>query len=105
VVETYALLLASLLLLYGALNDLYGCQMVFVSGVLLLQLDRPGARLLLRSSPSFRPWPAGIGAASLAPGSLAIISASYMEYELGQPIGSGLASRRSRPPSVRFLVG
>jgi hypothetical protein len=58
VVETYALLLASLLLLYGALNDLYGCQMVFVSGVLLLQLDRPGARFLLRSSPSFRPWPA-----------------------------------------------
>jgi hypothetical protein len=47
----------------------------------------------------------GIGAAFLAPGSLAIISASYMEYELGQPIGSGLASRRSRPPSVRFLVG
>jgi hypothetical protein len=34
----------------------------------------------------------GIGAAFLAPGSLAIISASYTEYELGQPVGPGLAS-------------
>ena len=34
-VETYALLLASLLLLGGALGDLYGRRKVFVSGVLL----------------------------------------------------------------------
>jgi len=38
VVESYALLLASLLLLGGSLGDLYGSRKIFLSGVLLFAI-------------------------------------------------------------------
>ena len=89
VVEAYALLLASLLLLGGALGDLYGRRKVFVSGVLLFAAGSAWCGF----APSivsliFARGLQGIGAAFLVPGSLAIISASYAENELGQTIGT-----------------
>jgi EmrB/QacA subfamily drug resistance transporter len=89
VVESYALLLASLLLLGGSLGDLYGRRRVFLSGVLLFAIGSTwcglapsiGALIVARGLQ-------GIGAAFLVPGSLAIISASYTEDERGRAIGT-----------------
>src|SRR3984957_8434133 len=89
VVESYALLLASLLLLGGSLGDLYGRRKVFVGGVLLFAagsawcgLAPSIASLILARGVQ------GVGAAFLVPGSLAIISASYSENERGRAIGT-----------------
>jgi len=89
VVESYALLLASLLLLGGSLGDLYGRRKVFVCGVLLFAT----ASAWCGFAPSITSLILarglqGVGAALLVPGSLAIISASYSESERGRAIGT-----------------
>jgi len=89
VVESYALLLASLLLLSGSLGDLYGRRKIFLGGVLLFTL----ASIWCGLSPTigslvFARAVQGIGAAFLIPGSLAIISASFSETERGRAIGT-----------------
>ncbi len=89
VVESYALLLASLLLLGGSLGDLFGRRKIFALGVLLFAAASAwcgfapsiGSLILARGVQ-------GIGAALLVPGSLAIISASYSEKERGRAIGT-----------------
>ena len=89
VVEAYALLLASLLLLGGSLGDLYGRRKIFASGVVLFAAASAwcgfapsiGSLIVARGLQ-------GIGAALLVPGSLAIISASYAESERGRAIGT-----------------
>jgi EmrB/QacA subfamily drug resistance transporter len=89
VVEAYALLLASLLLLGGSLGDLYGRRRIFASGVVLFAAASAwcgfapsiGSLIVARGLQ-------GIGAALLVPGSLAIISASYAESERGRAIGT-----------------
>ncbi len=89
VVESYALLLASLLLLGGSLGDLYGRRRIFLSGVLLFAIGSSwcgSPPQSLRSS--LARGVEGIGAALLVPGSLAIISASYTEDERGRAIGT-----------------
>lgn len=89
VVESYALLLASLLLVGGSLGDLYGRRKVFVWGVVLFALASGGCGV----SPSinwliFARAVQGIGAALLIPGSLAVISASFPGTERGRAIGT-----------------
>lgn len=89
VVEFYALMLASLLLLGGSLGDLYGRRRVFLFGVLLFAIGSFWCGL----APSVASLIAargiqGIGAAFLVPGSLAIISASYTESARGRAIGT-----------------
>ena len=89
VVEAYALLLASLLLLGGSLGDLYGRRKVFLYGVLLFAIGSSWCGL----APSITSLVVargvqGMGAALLVPGSLAIISASYAESERGRAIGT-----------------
>src|SRR5579872_5925910 len=74
VVESYALFLAALLLIGGALGDLYGRRKVFAAGVALFS----AASALCGCSPNIR-WliiargVQGIGGALLVPGSLALI--------------------------------
>src|SRR5580692_10900485 len=82
VVESYALLLASLLLLGGSLGDLYGRRKVFLCGVGLFAVGSSWCGL----APSITALIVarglqGIGAALLIPGSLAIISAYYPDDE------------------------
>ena len=89
VVESYALLLASLLLLGGSLGDLYGRRKIFLFGVLLFAVGSSWCGL----APSITSLIVarglqGIGAAFLVPGSLAIISASYPDDERGRAIGT-----------------
>jgi len=89
VVESYALLLASLLLLGGSLGDLYGRRKIFLSGVLLFAAGSLWCGLASSiTSLVLARGVEGIGAALLVPGSLAIISASYIEDERGRAIGT-----------------
>jgi EmrB/QacA subfamily drug resistance transporter len=89
VVESYALFLAALLLIGGALGDLYGRRKVFVVGVVLFS----AASALCGGAPDIR-WliiargVQGIGGALLVPGSLALISANFSEDDRGRAIGT-----------------
>jgi EmrB/QacA subfamily drug resistance transporter len=89
VVEAYALLLASLVLVGGALGDRLGRRAVFSAGVVMFALASaacgaaPGIRLLIAARAV-----QGVGAALLVPGSLALISASYPTETRGAAIGT-----------------
>ena len=80
VVESYALLLSSLLLLGGSLGDLYGRAKIFMMGVLLFAVG--SALCGLAPSISFLIAARGVqgaGAALLVPGSLALLSVSFSD--------------------------
>jgi MFS family permease len=89
VVEAYALLLASLLLLGGSLGDLYGRRKIFLYGVALFAIASSWCGLAPSiDSLIIARGVQGIGAALLVPGSLAIISATYSEDQRGRAIGT-----------------
>ena len=89
VVESYALMLAALLLVGGSLGDMLGRRKVYVCGIAVFAAASAGcgaARSIdmliwLRSIQ-------GIGAALLVPGGLALITASFPEETRGQAIGT-----------------
>ncbi len=89
VMESYALFLASLLLVGGALGDRFGRRRVFTLGVALFVVaslacawsNSIGLLIVSRAVQ-------GIGAALLVPGSLALISAAYPQSERGAAIGT-----------------
>ncbi len=89
VVEGYALLLAALILVGGALGDRYGRRASFAAGVALFALASaacglaPGIAWLIAARVA-----QGAGAALLVPGSLAILSASFPPAERGRAIGT-----------------
>lgn len=93
IVEAYALLLASLVLVGGALGDRLGRRRVFLAGVVLFAAASAGCGLaptigllvLARGAQ-------GVGAALLVPGSLALISAAYPEETRGAAIGTWSAT-------------
>ena len=89
VVESYALMLAALLLVGGSLGDIFGRRKVYVSGVVVFAaasawcgLARDIDMLIWARSVQ------GIGAALLVPGSLSLITASFPEETRGQAIGT-----------------
>ncbi len=89
VVESYALFLATLLLVGGSLGDLYGRRKIFAAGVVLFSLASAWCGL----APDIRQLIAarglqGIGGALLVPGSLALISANFPEAVRGRAIGT-----------------
>lgn len=89
VVEAYALTLAALLLVGGALGDRLGRRRVYLLGVIVFALASVWAGL----APSIEQLILarglqGIGGALLVPGSLAIISASFVDAERGRAIGT-----------------
>ena len=88
-VESYALLLASLLLVGGSLGDIYGRKKIFVFGVILFALGSAWCGLAASIAPLIvARGVQGIGAALLVPGSLALISASFPEEQRGRAIGT-----------------
>lgn len=89
VIEAYALLLASLLLVGGSLGDIYGRKRIYAAGVIIFAvasafcgLAHDVNQLIVARAMQ------GIGAALLIPGSLAIISASFSKHERGRAIGT-----------------
>lgn len=89
VVESYALLLAALVLVGGSLGDLFGRRRIYAIGVGLFAAasawcgfaPHVGQLIVARGVQ-------GIGAALLVPGSLAIIGASFSENTRGRAIGT-----------------
>ena len=89
VVEAYALMLSSLLLLGGSLGDLYGRARVFVAGVVIFTLASAWCGFAPSiSSLIIARGVQGAGAALMVPGSLALLSASFPESERGRAIGT-----------------
>ncbi len=89
VVEAYALFLAALLLVGGALGDRFGRRKVFLAGVMLFAMASiacalaPDVEALILAR-----GVQGIGGALLVPGSLTLISAVFPEGERGRAIGT-----------------
>ena len=89
VVESYALLLASLLLVGGALGDRMGRRRIFASGVALFAVSSMACGLVTTVSQLIAARAVqGVGAALLVPGSLAILSASFDASKRGRAIGT-----------------
>ena len=89
VVESYALLLAALILVGGSLGDRYGRRRVFSIGVALFAvasawcgLAPDVTQLIVARAVQ------GVGAALLVPGSLALISATFSSEQRGRAIGT-----------------
>ena len=89
VIEAYALLLATLLLVGGSLGDHYGRRKIFLIGTALFALASAacGFAMTVHQLIIARAIQ-GVGAALLVPGSLAIISNSFSEAERGRAIGT-----------------
>ena len=90
VVESYALFLAALLLVGGALGDRFGRKRIFLLGTVLFSATSiwcglsPTIEMLIVARAA-----QGVGAALLTPASLAIISAAFSdETERGRAIGT-----------------
>ena len=89
VVESYALLLAALLLVGGSLGDSFGRRRIYVLGVALF--TAASALCGMARNIDLLIWARsiqGLGAALLVPGSLALITASFPENTRGQAIGT-----------------
>ena len=93
VVQAYALLLAALLLIGGALGDKYGRRLVFLVGVVLFSAGSLWCGLAgsIDSVILARGFE-GIGAALLVPESLALITGAFPEETRGQAIGTWSAA-------------
>ncbi len=93
VVESYALVLASLVLVGGCLGDQLGRRRVFVAGITVFSLASAGAGFApdVNSLIAARTVQ-GIGAALLVPGSLALIGAAYPEATRPGAIGTWSAA-------------
>lgn len=89
VVEAYALFLAALLLVGGALGDHYGRRKIFLLGVILFALSSVVCGLAANIQQLIAARAVqGIGGALLVPGSLAIISNAFDEKSRGKAIGT-----------------
>lgn len=89
VVESYALLLAALILVGGSLGDRLGRRLVFSAGVVLFGLASVWCglagnvhQLIIARGVQ------GVGAALLVPGSLALITTNFHEESRGRAIGT-----------------
>jgi EmrB/QacA subfamily drug resistance transporter len=105
VVEAYMLLLASLILVGGAMGDRWGRRRVFLCGTLLFAAAsggcgaaRTGWQLIAARGVQ------GMGAAMLVPGSLALISANFNKQRRGRAIGTW-ASFTSIAAGIGPIVG
>ena len=89
VIEAYALFLAALLLVGGALGDRFGRKRVFLVGAAVFTLASAGCAAAhdvgqLIAARAVQ----GVGAALLVPGSLALLGANFPQDERGRAIGT-----------------
>ncbi|MBA2491318.1 MAG: MFS transporter [Gammaproteobacteria bacterium] len=89
VVNAYALLLASLILISGVAGDRFGRRRVFALGIVLFMLASVWCGLAADVEQLiFARAVQGVGGAMLVPSSLAIISATFETHERGRAIGT-----------------
>jgi len=89
VVESYALLLAALLLVGGSFGDRFGRKFIFAIGIVVFALASVWCGLAANITQLIVARAVqGVGGALLVPGSLAIISASFSGDRRGQAIGT-----------------
>ena len=89
IVESYALLLAALMLVGGALGDRFGRRRIFGLGVGLFALASAWCGVAATAGQLIAARAAqGFAGALLVPGSLAIISASFGDAQRGRAIGT-----------------
>jgi EmrB/QacA subfamily drug resistance transporter len=89
IVSGYLLTLSSLLLLGGALGDIYGRRRIYLAGLIVFV----ASSMLCGAAPNSGTLIAaralqGIGGAFMVPASLAIIQAVFIEQDRGKAIGS-----------------
>jgi EmrB/QacA subfamily drug resistance transporter len=89
VVESYSLMLSSLVLVGGSLGDQFGRRRMFGTGVCVFAAASGGCAIsqTIGQLIALRILQ-GVGAALLVPGSLALISAAYPEETRGRAIGT-----------------
>ncbi len=93
ILNSYLLMLASLILLGGALGDKFGRKKIFIIGILIFISGSatcgfaPTVKLLIL----FRALQ-GIGGALMIPGSLSLISSTFSSKERGKAIGTWSAA-------------
>jgi MFS family permease len=89
VIESYGLILSSLILVGGSLGDSFGRRVMFLCGVAGFAIASAGCGFS-GGIKSLLVWRSvqGVAAAFLVPGSLAIISASFDEGSRGKAIGT-----------------
>ncbi|MDX1545545.1 MAG: MFS transporter [Rhodothermales bacterium] len=89
IVNSYALLLAALILVGGSAGDHYGQRRIFTAGIALFTAASVGCGLAA-SIGGLIAWRAvqGLGGALLVPTSLAILAATFSEEERGKAIGT-----------------
>jgi EmrB/QacA subfamily drug resistance transporter len=89
IVEAYALFLAALLLVGGALGDRFGRKRVFLIGVVMFTATSAACAAAQGSGQLIAARALqGVGAALLVPGSLALLGANFAEAERGRAIGT-----------------
>ena len=89
IVESYALMLAALILVGGSMGDRFGRRRIFMIGVAIFAsasalcgLAQTPLQLILARAVQ------GVGGALLIPGSLALIGATFSEQQRGKAIGT-----------------
>jgi EmrB/QacA subfamily drug resistance transporter len=93
IVNGYMLMLASLILLGGAIGDRYGLRRTFIIGLIIFAIASIACGLAPTSGwLIFGRLLQGIGAALLVPASLAIIGAAFPKRERGRAIGTWAAA-------------
>jgi EmrB/QacA subfamily drug resistance transporter len=98
VIEGYALFLSALILLGGALGDVYGRRLVFSVGVVIFAAASLGCALAVNVAMLIAArCVQGVGGALATPGSLALLSAAYAGEARGRAIGtwSGMSALTS----------
>jgi len=89
IIEAYALFLAALLLVGGALGDRFGRKRVFLVGVAVFTATSASCAAAQDTNQLIAARALqGIGAALLVPGSLALLGANFPEAERGRAIGT-----------------
>ena len=89
VVQAYALLLASLVLVGGSLGDNFGHRRVFVLGISIFTLGSVGCAVAASPGELIAARVVqALGAAGLIPGSLAVIGAAFEGERRGEAIGT-----------------
>ena len=89
IIEAYALFLAALLLVGGALGDRFGRKRVFLVGVVVFTATSAACAVAQDTGQLIAARALqGIGAALLVPGSLALLGANFPEAERGRAIGT-----------------